>query len=179
MTNDSTAQSKKSIVLIGLMGAGKSSIGRRVAKKLVLPFWDSDGVIESKYNCSVSNFFSLHGEPKFRTVEETIIRQLLNGPKNVLATGGGAFMNEGVRNSIKRKGVSIWLKASLNVLLLRTRRRKGRPLLEVDKPEEVLQSLIDKRYPTYALADIIVETYDQPHHEIVNQIIDAYHKLIG
>ena len=171
--------SDKPIVLIGLMGAGKSSIGRKLASKLVLPFWDSDDEIATTSNCSIPEIFAIYGEARFRGLEEMVIERLLSGPPHVLATGGGAFMNKKIQALIKKKAVSIWLKAELETLIKRTSRKKGRPLLDKGDPTLILKDLMDKRYPIYSSADIIVESADQPHENMVNQIISAYSKLIG
>ena len=171
--------SDKPIVLIGLMGAGKSSIGRKLASKLVLPFWDSDDEIATTSNCSIPEIFAIYGEARFRALEEIVIERLLSGPQHVLATGGGAFMNKKIQGLIKKKAISIWLKAGLETLIKRTSRKKGRPLLDKGDPTLILKDLMDKRYPIYSSADIIVESADQPHENMVNQIITAYSKLIG
>ena len=174
-----TINSKKPLILIGLMGAGKYSVGKRLANALNLPFWDADNEIEATCNYSITEIFSRFGEPEFRILEANVINRLLLGPQHVLATGGGAFMNNKTRKLIKKKGISIWLRASLDVLLERTRKRKGRPLLEKGDPEKVFQLLINERHPIYGSADIIVDTNNRPHNEMVETIITEYKKFLG
>ena len=169
----------KTIVLIGLMGAGKSSIGRRLAKALSLPFYDADDEIVSKINCSIPEIFKKYGEPEFRKIEQQEINRLLKGPQHVLATGGGAFINEKIQTIIKQKGISIWLSASLDVLLERTSKRGGRPLLEGCNPREILSSLIKRRYPIYSKADLIIETGRQSHQDTVDQIKKKYLQMLA
>ncbi len=161
------------IVLVGLMGAGKTSIGRRLAEKLALPFIDADVEIEKAAGKSIPDIFADHGEAHFRDGERRVIARLLENGKQVLATGGGAFMNEETRAAIKAHSVSVWLKADLQVLLKRVGKRGGRPLLENRDPAEVLQNLIDIRYPVYAEADITVESLDVQHTQMVHAVLDA------
>jgi shikimate kinase len=169
----------KTIVLIGLMGSGKSSIGSRLAKKLSLPFKDADDEIIASAKLSVAEIFKVYGEYEFRKLEERVIKRLLMGSKHVLATGGGAYMNEKTRNLIKQKGISVWLRADIETLLERTSRREGRPLLDNGNPKKVLKSLISKRHPIYSNADIIVDTGVQPHGEMVKKIVTAYDAIKG
>jgi shikimate kinase len=161
------------IVLVGLMGAGKTSIGRRLAEKMNLHFVDADHEIERAAGKSIPDIFAEHGETHFRDGERKVIARLLENGKQVLATGGGAFMNEDTRLAIKQHAISVWLKADLQLLLKRVGKRGGRPLLENNDPAEVLQSLIDKRYPVYAQADITVESADVQHAAMVNEVIHA------
>jgi shikimate kinase len=161
------------IVLVGLMGAGKTSIGRRLAEKLDLPFVDADVEIEKAAGKSIPDIFADHGEAHFRDGERRVIARLLENGKQVLATGGGAFMNEETRAAIKANSISVWLKADLDVLLKRVAKRGGRPLLENRDPAEVLQNLINIRYPVYANADITIESLDVQHNQMVNAVIDA------
>jgi shikimate kinase len=161
------------IVLVGLMGAGKTSIGRRLAEKMDLPFVDADVEIEKAAGKSIPDIFTDHGEAHFRDGERRVIARLLENGKQVLATGGGAFMNEDTRAAIKAHSVSVWLKADLEVLLKRVAKRGGRPLLENRDPAEVLQNLIDQRYPVYAEADITVESLDVQHNQMVSAVLDA------
>jgi shikimate kinase len=163
----------RTIVLVGLMGAGKTSIGRRLAEKMNLHFVDADHEIERAAGKSIPDIFAEHGEAHFRDGERKVIARLLENGKQVLATGGGAFMNEDTRSAIKQHAISIWLKADLQLLLKRVGKRGGRPLLENNDPAEVLQSLIDKRYPVYAEADITVESADVQHTAMVNEVIHA------
>lgn len=146
------------IVLIGLMGAGKTSIGRRLAQRLGVRFVDADEEIEAAAGCSIPEIFEVYGEKAFRDVEERVIERLLGEGHLVLATGGGAYMAEKTRQIIRDKAVSIWLRAELDVLVERTSRRGGRPLLDAGEPRKILQDLMDLRYPVYGQADIIVDT---------------------
>jgi shikimate kinase len=163
----------KPIVMVGLMGAGKSQIGRDLAAKLGLPFVDADDEIIKAAGCSVSDIFELYGEKAFRDVEERVISRLLNSKVQIIATGGGAFMSVKVRKAIREYGVSIWLKAELEVLVERTSRRRGRPLLEKGDPATILKGLMDERYPVYEEADIVVDTQDVPIDANVNATADA------
>jgi shikimate kinase len=163
----------RSLVLVGLMGAGKSTIGRRLAARLGLPFVDADNEIEAAAGCSIQEIFDEHGEDYFRDGERRVIERLLNGPVCVLATGGGAFMNETTRALIKEKGYSLWLRADLEILVQRTSRRSHRPLLNNGNPREILQNLMDQRYPVYETADISVETDDSPHSVVVDRAMKA------
>jgi shikimate kinase len=177
--NGATAQSaaltvalgRRSVVLVGMMGAGKSSIGRRLAMRLGLSFVDADAEIEKAAVMSIEEIFSTHGEAYFRAGEARVIARLLDGGPQVLATGGGAFMNADTRAAIRAKGVSVWLRATLDVLSRRIRRRSDRPLLKNDDPTETLKRLIDERYPVYAEAEVTVESRDVPHDAIVEEII--------
>ena len=164
---------QNSLVLIGLMGAGKSAVGRRLAASLNLPFTDADSEIESAAGQSIAEIFANHGEAYFRTGERKVIARLLENGPQVLATGGGAFMDPETRAAVKEYGISIWLKASLRVLMKRVGRRDNRPLLQVDNPETVMKKLVAERNPVYAEADITVESKDAPHEVMVGSIIDA------
>lgn len=163
----------KSVVMVGLMGCGKSSVGRRLASKLSLPFADADDEIEKAAGSSISDIFAEHGEPHFREGEKKVIARILTSGQLVLATGGGAFMNEDTRSVIKGRGVSVWLKADLPLLMKRVSRRDHRPLLQTKDPEAVMQKLIDDRYPVYKSADVIVESREVAHDVIVNEVLTA------
>ena len=163
----------RTITLVGLMGVGKSSVGRRLAHALGLPFKDADNEIEAAAGRSIPDIFAEMGEPAFREGERRVIARLLDDPPHVLATGGGAFMNEETRRLIKERSISIWLKADLDVLARRVSRKDTRPLLSGKDPLAVLSDLAEKRYPIYAQADLMVETGDTAHHVAVNQIIAA------
>ncbi|GBE44082.1 shikimate kinase 1 [bacterium BMS3Bbin10] len=164
---------ERSIVLIGLMGAGKTAIGRRLARQLDLAFVDADTEIERAAGKSISDIFADHGENHFRDGERKVISRLLDGGPQVLATGGGAYMNEQTRKTIAKQGISIWLKAELKILLERVRRRDHRPLLKTGDPKEVMKRLMDERYPVYESADITAVSRDVPHDVIVGEIMDA------
>lgn len=159
------------IVLVGLMGAGKTSVGRRLAKELSLPFVDADEEIEAAAGCSIADFFQLYGEAEFRAGERRVIKRLLTGPVCVLATGGGAFMDPTTRKAIRKNGISVWLRADLEVLLKRVRRRNNRPLLQSGDQRQILQDLMTARYPIYGQADIVVDSCDGPHEDVVREAI--------
>jgi shikimate kinase len=169
----------RSIVLIGLMGAGKTAVGRRLANRLDLPFIDADTEIEVAAGASVSEIFAEHGESYFRQGERKVIARLLEGGPQVLATGGGAYMNAETRANIQARGLSVWLKAELKVLLKRVGRRDSRPLLTAGNPEKVMKKLIEGRYPIYEEADVTVESRDVPHEVIVGAVIDALAAKLG
>jgi shikimate kinase len=160
------------LVLIGMMGAGKSSIGRRIAAKLNLPFVDADVEIEAAHaGLTIPEIFVRYGEPYFRDGEVRVIARLLEGGPSVLATGGGAFMREETRQRIRARGVSMWLRADPDVIMRRVKRRSDRPLLQSDDPAATIQRLVDERYPTYAKADITVLSRDVPHERIVEECL--------
>jgi shikimate kinase len=160
------ALGNRSIVLVGMMGAGKSSIGRRLAARLGIPFVDADSEIESAAGMTIPEIFDKHGEPYFRAGEARVIARLLDNGPQVLATGGGAVMDQRTRDLIRIKGVSVWLKADLDVLMKRTKRRNDRPLAEK------IKDLLPMREPVYAQSDIVVQSRDEPHDTIVDEIID-------
>ncbi|SNY90858.1 shikimate kinase [Cohaesibacter sp. ES.047] len=167
------------IVLIGLMGAGKTTIGRRLAARLSIPFRDADHEIEAAANMSIAEIFEQHGEAHFRDGEKKVIARLMDDGDQVLATGGGAWMNEETRQLVGERGVSVWLKAEFDVLMARVRRRSHRPLLQDPDPEGVMHRLIDARYPVYALADATVMSVAEPHEVIVNSVIEELEKTLG
>jgi shikimate kinase len=169
----------RSIVLIGLMGAGKTAVGRRLANWLGLPFVDADGEIEEAAGQSIKEIFAEHGEAYFREGERKVIARLLEGGPQVLATGGGAYMNPQTRAAIGARGISVWLKADLRLLLKRVGRRDHRPLLAVDDPERVMKKLLAERDPVYAKADITVESRDVAHDVIVGVVVDALAEKLG
>ena len=163
----------KTVALVGMMGAGKSSIGRRLAARLGTPFRDADSEIESAAGCSISEIFERYGEAAFRDGERRVIARLLSEPPHVLATGGGAFMDPETRERLREMAVSVWIKAPVELLLQRVQRRDTRPLLRSGDPRETLMRLLAQREPTYAEADIIFESEDAPHHVAVERIILA------
>jgi shikimate kinase len=164
----------RSVVLVGMMGSGKSSIGRRLAARLGVPFIDADAEIEARAGgMTIAEIFERHGEPYFRAGEARVIARLLEQGPQVLATGGGAFMNQDTRAAIRQKGVSIWLKAELDVLMKRIKRRGDRPLLKTGDPAATLTALMEQRYPIYAEADLTVLSRDVPHEAIVEEIVAA------
>ncbi|MCR5877131.1 shikimate kinase [Phenylobacterium sp. J367] len=164
---------RRTIALVGLMGVGKSSVGRRLASALDLPFRDADHEVEAAAGRSISDIFTDLGEAAFREGERRVIARLLDQPPHVLATGGGAFMNPETRALIKSKAVSVWLKADLELLARRIARKDTRPLVAGKNPLTVLKDLAETRYPVYAEADIAVETGDAAHHVTVEQVIRA------
>lgn len=163
----------KTVVLIGMMGAGKTCIGRKMAERLGLPFVDADQEIAEAAGCAIPDIFALHGEAAFREGERRVIMRLLDEPVHILATGGGAFMDERTREKIREKGISIWLRADIDLLLRRVSRRSNRPLLKQGEPREVLEKLMAERDPVYAKADIIVDSVDGPRDAMVNKVMDA------
>lgn len=167
------ALGSRSLVLIGMMGAGKSSIGRRLAARLQLPFVDADTEIEAAAGMTIPEIFARHGEPAFRAGEAKVIVRLLDRGPQVLATGGGAVMNEATRAAIREKGISIWLKVEFDVLMRRIKRRNDRPLLKTDDPAATLRGLMEKREPVYAQADVTVESREGPHAAVVDAIVAA------
>jgi len=164
---------RRTIALVGLMGVGKSSVGQRLANALDLPFRDADIEVEAAAGRSIPDIFAEFGEPAFREGERRVIGRLLDEPPHVLATGGGAFMDARTREMIKAKAISVWLKTDLEVLARRVGRKDNRPLLIGKDPLEVLKAQAEARYPTYALADVTVETGDAPHHVTVDQLLRA------
>ncbi len=172
------ALGQRSIVMVGLMGCGKSAIGKRLAAALSVPFVDADEEIERAAGKTITEIFDDQGEPFFRERERKVISRLLQSGTQVLATGGGAFMNEETRESIRKSGVSVWLKADLPVLLRRVAKRDTRPLLRRGDPEVVMRQLIETRYPVYAQADVTVESRDVPHEVIVTDIIRSLQRLL-
>jgi len=164
---------QRPIVLVGLMGAGKTSVGRRLADKLGVPFVDADHEIEAAAGKTIKEIFADHGEPYFREGERRVIQRLIGNGAQVLATGGGAYMNDETRQRIQEKGIAVWLKASLPILMKRVMKRQDRPLLQAEDPEAVMRGLIDKRYPVYAQADVTVESRDVQHGQMVNDVVRA------
>jgi shikimate kinase len=162
---------RRTIVLVGLMGAGKTKIGRRLAARLSLPFFDSDHEIETAAGETIEDIFRHRGEMTFRDGERRVIARLLAQPAHVLATGGGAFMDAVTRDVIARRGVSVWLRADLDVLMVRVSRRSNRPLLQEPDPRAVMATLIDRRYPTYAEADLTVDSGEGPVEQTVTRVI--------
>ena len=175
----SPPRATRTIVLVGLMGAGKSCIGRRLAQKLELPFVDADTEIEQAAGCSVAEFFTKYGEPAFREGERRVMARLLAGPPTVLAAGGGAFMDPETRGLIRDSAVSVWLRADLDTLAARTRGRGHRPLLNNGDPREILAKLIETRYPVYAEADIAVETGNDNPNVTCGRVLAALEPFFG
>jgi shikimate kinase len=166
-------QPRRAIVLVGLMGAGKTKIGRRLAARLNLPFFDSDEEIETAAGETIEEIFANRGEAVFRDGERRVIARLLQGPVHVLATGGGAFMDPATRRIITARGVSVWLRAELDVLFARVSRRTNRPLLKTPNPRGVLAELIDRRYPIYAEADVTIDSGEGPPDATASRAIAA------
>jgi shikimate kinase len=162
---------RRTLVLVGLMGAGKSSVGRRLAARLDLPFVDADQEIETAAGMTISEIFARHGEPAFRDGERRVITRLLGDPVHVQATGGGAFMDERTRAAIRERAISIWLRAELDELVRRVSRRTDRPLLKGSDPRTVMERLMAERYPVYALADVTVPSSSGSADETVDRIL--------
>ncbi|MGV3651459.1 MAG: shikimate kinase [Devosia sp.] len=167
------------IVLVGMMGAGKTTVGRRLAQRLGRRFIDSDEEIESAAGMSIEDLFKAHGEPEFRAGEARVVSRLLREPGVVLGTGGGAFMNAETRAEIARQAVSIWLKAELDVLFARVSRRSNRPLLKTANPRETLKGLMDKRYPVYAEADVTVLSREVSQDQVAADVVAALAAHLG
>ncbi|CAN5286339.1 shikimate kinase [soil metagenome] len=161
----------RTLVMVGMMGAGKSSVGRRLASRLGMPFIDADTEIELAANSTIPEIFEQHGEAYFRDGERRVIQRLLDGKRKVLATGGGAFIQPETRAAIKASAISIWLKADRDLLLSRVRRRSNRPLLKNGDPAETIDRLIGERYPVYAEADIHVQSRDVAHDVVIDDIL--------
>lgn len=173
MTSTAAPYVPRTVVLVGLMGAGKSCVGRRLAARLNLAFVDADREIEEAAGCSIPEIFERHGEQAFRDGEHRVIMRLLDGPVHILATGGGAFMDPRTRKRIREQGISVWLRAELDLLLRRVQRRNDRPLLQVDDPRKRLEDLMAQRYPIYAEADLTVDSDEGPPEGTTEKVLDA------
>ncbi len=171
--NPTTTSGGKSIVLVGLMGAGKSAIGRGLATKLDMPFLDADIEIEAAAGCTIEEIFETQGESYFRDGERRVIARILSGPPVVLATGGGAYMDETTRDLIAKTGISVWLRADLDTLVRRTSKRSNRPLLKKNNPAKILKDLMKVRHPIYELSDIVVDSNDGPPEDTVERVCAA------
>ena len=172
MTINTNNEITATIALVGLMGAGKSAIGRRLAARLGLPFFDSDVEIESEVGMSISEIFKKKGEAAFRSKELKVIKSLLSGPVHILATGGGSFIQPETRKELASRARTVWLKADLDVLVERVLHRSNRPLLKTGSPQDVLAQLIKERYPIYELADITIKSDSGPHEALVDKILN-------
>jgi shikimate kinase len=167
----------RTVALVGMMGAGKSSVGRRLATRLEVPFRDADSEIELAAGCSIPEIFERYGEPAFREGERRVISRLLMESPHVLATGGGAFIDAETRAQLQARAVSIWIKAPVDVLMARVQRRDNRPLLRTADPRTTLERLLTERAPIYALADVTIESEDGPHSTTVERILAALRRL--
>jgi len=172
VTGDRSADDR-SLVLVGLMGAGKSTVGRRLAQRLNLRFVDADDEIEAAAGMTIPEIFDVYGEAHFRDGERRVLQRLLSEPRQVIATGGGAFMNDETRQLIAREATSVWLKADLETLVRRCAKRTDRPLLQGGAPRDILSDLMARRYPVYAQADLAVESGGDTHDVVVDRIISA------
>jgi shikimate kinase len=161
----------RTVALVGMMGAGKSSIGRRLAARLDVGFRDADAEIESAAGCTISEIFERFGEPAFRDGERKVIARLLSETPHVMATGGGAFVDAATRENLKQQAVTVWLKAPVELLLARTQRRDTRPLLRNGDPREILERLLTERTPIYSMADYTIDSEDGPHTAAVERIV--------
>lgn len=170
---------KKTVVLVGLMGAGKTTVGRRLARKLHLNFVDSDHEIEKAADMSVAEIFEVFGEEEFRNGERRVIERLLDGKPKILATGGGAYLNEKTRALIKEAAVTVWLNVDVQLLVERTGLRDTRPLLQTGNREEILTRLANERYPIYSEADVVVKSGKGSHEVVVNDTVAALRKYLG
>jgi shikimate kinase len=172
-TTSASQSPAKSIVLVGLMGAGKTCIGKRLAKKIGMPFVDADVEIEAAADCSIEEIFTRYGEQAFRDGERRVIARLLDDAPSVIATGGGAFVSAETRENVRRSGISVWLKADVEVLLQRVSRRNNRPLLKDGDKRATLERLVAERYPTYEEADFMVESGNESPDVTVKKVLDA------
>ncbi len=177
-STDPALKVPRTIAFVGLMGAGKSCIGRHLAAALDLPFVDADKEIEAAAGCSVEDIFAEHGEEAFRAGERRVIARLLDQPTTVLATGGGAFMDPETRALIRDRAISVWLRADVDLLLRRTSRRNNRPLLKRGDPRQILSELIEKRYPVYAEADVVVDSVDGPPEVTLGRVTEALRRYL-
>lgn len=169
----------RSIVLVGLMGAGKTAIGRKLSQMLGLPFVDSDHEIESVSRMTIAELFQQYGEVEFRALEARVIERLLRGGPQIFSTGGGAFMNEQTRHGIAEHGISVWLKADLDLLMQRVAKKPSRPLLQNPDPRAVMARLMEQRYPVYATADITIVTRDERREVIATEVVEALQTRLG
>jgi shikimate kinase len=170
---------ERSIVFVGLMGAGKTAIGRKVAQALGLPFTDSDHEIETASRMTIPELFELYGEAEFRALEQRVILRILETGRQVLSTGGGAFMNEQTRSAIADHGISVWLKADIDILMERVSKKQNRPLLKNPDPRAVMEKLMAERYPVYAKAAVTVPTRDERKEVIATEVIEALAVALG
>ncbi|MCZ2203547.1 shikimate kinase [Bartonella sp. A05] len=166
------------LVFVGLMGAGKTVIGKRVATILHLPFYDSDQEIEKAAQMTINEIFEIYGESEFRAVERRVITNLIKKGPIVLATGGGAYMNEDIRKTIQKNGISIWLKADINVLIERVSRRLTRPLLQTESPKETMQKLMEQRYPIYAKANLMINSQKKCYHAVARDVVRSVQRYL-
>ncbi|WP_454289218.1 shikimate kinase [Rhizobium arsenicireducens] len=173
------ALGRRNLVFVGLMGAGKSAIGRMTANQLGLPFIDTDNEIERVSRMTISELFAAYGEDEFRALEGRVMKRLLRSGPRVISTGGGAFINEKTRRLIERGGISLWLKADLDVLWERVNKRDHRPLLKTENPRQTLENLMNQRYPTYALADLTIQSRDERKETIVKEALEAILEYTG
>lgn len=179
MTDIRTLTLPKTLVLVGMMGAGKTAIGRRIAARLGLPFVDADDEIVRAAGCSIEDIFQRHGETAFRDGERRVIARLLGAPVHILATGGGAYLDPETRARIGETCLSVWLRVDKEVLWRRVKRRDDRPLLKTDAPYETLSRLVDERYPVYAEADITVDSVDGPAEDTVDRVLEAVQSYLN
>ncbi len=169
----------RTVAIVGLMGAGKSAIGKRLAQRLALPFVDADDEIERAAGCTIAEIFEKYGESEFRAGERRVIGRLLDEPPHVLSTGGGAYMDPETRGQMRAKAVTVWLRAELEVLYDRVKKRSHRPLLRHGDPRETLERLMNQRYPVYAEADIVVESTAQPADRTTDEVIAALRRHLA
>jgi shikimate kinase len=169
----------RTVALVGLMGAGKSAIGRRLGQRLGLPFVDADDEIERAAGCTIAEFFERFGEAEFRAGERRVIARLLESPPHVLSTGGGAYIDPETRALMREKALTVWLRAELDVLYDRVKKRSHRPLLRQGDPRETLGRLMGQRYPIYAEADLIVDSTAQPADRTTEQVIEALRRHLS
>ena len=178
-SSGAATRSSRTVALVGLMGAGKTAIGKRLAARLGLPFVDADDEIERAAGCTVSEFFERYGETEFRAGERRVIARLLEGPPHILSTGGGAYMDPDTRALLKAQAITVWLRAELDVLFDRVKKRAHRPLLRAGDPRDILARLMAQRYPIYAEADLVVDSTAQPTETTTDQVIEALQRHLA
>jgi shikimate kinase len=179
MTSIPSFRVPRTIALVGLMGAGKTSIGRRLAQRLGLPFVDADAEIEAAAGATIEDMFERHGEQSFREGERRVIARLLDAPPHVLATGGGAYMDPATRALLHQRAMTVWLRADIELLLARLSRRNNRPLLKTGDPRSILERLTALRYPVYAEADLVVDSVDGPPDATLEKLLQALERHIA
>lgn len=178
-TAENSGWNQRPLVLIGLMGSGKSTIGRRLATGIGWRFVDADEEIEQAAGCSIADIFAIYGEPMFRDLEERVLTRLLGESPMVLATGGGAWMQPRIRGLIKQHATSLWLRAELDILVDRVSKRDHRPLLKNGDKQAIMRRLMEERYPVYGEADIVVDSSKGPHEQVVTRVITALKEYQG
>lgn len=170
---------QQTLVFVGLMGSGKSVVGKHVAAMLSLPFYDSDQEIEKAAQMTIAQLFEMYGESKFRALEQKVILNIIKKGPLILATGGGAYMNENIRKAVHQNGISIWLKADLHVLIERVSGCFARPLLQTANPKETMQKLMEQRYPIYAQANLTINNHEEHYHIVAHNVVRSVERYLS